>query len=50
MKWKKPIYWVGIIGTALAVKIVADSFALFMECATQSAHTLTECGIIGILY
>jgi len=20
------------------------------ECATQSAHTLTECGIIGILY
>ncbi len=32
------------------VKVLAEKFALFMECATQSAHTLAECGIIGILY
>ena len=50
MKWKKPIYWVGIVGAALAIKIAADSFVLFMECVTESTHTLAECGIIGILY
>jgi len=50
MKWKSPIAWITIIGAALALKIAADSFALFMECITNSSHTLTECLIIGILY
>ena len=50
MKWKKPIYWIGIIGAALAVKIAADSFVLFLECMKYSQHTLLECLIIGALY
>ena len=50
MKWKEPIYFVGIIGGALALKIVADSFVLFMECMRCSQHTLAECMIIGVLY
>ena len=50
MRHKRAIYWVGIIVGALVVKVLAEKFVLFMECATQSAHTLAECGIIGILY
>jgi len=50
MKWKSPITWITVIGAALAIKIAADSFVLFMDCATNSAHTLTECMLIGILY
>ena len=50
MMWKSPIVWVSIIGAALAIKIAADSFILFMDCAKNSAHTLTECMIIGVLY
>jgi len=47
---KKAKITLGIVLGALVVKVLAEKFALFMECATQSAHTLTECGIIGILY
>jgi hypothetical protein len=50
MKWKEPIVFVSIIGAALALKIAADSFVLFLECANNSSHTLTECMIIGLLY
>ena len=50
MKHKRAIYWVGIIGGALAVKVAADSFVLFMECMRCSQHTLAECMIIGVLY
>jgi len=50
MDWKHPLTWIGIIGAALAIKIVAESLALFSECITCSAHTLTECAIIGLLY
>ena len=50
MKWKEPIYWVGIIGGALAVKFAADSFVLFMECMECAQHTFLECLIIGALY
>ena len=50
MKWKHPIYWIGIIGGALAVKFTADSFVLFMECVECTSHTTMECMLIGILY
>lgn len=50
MKWKDPIVFISILGAALAIKIAADSFALFAECVTNSAHTVTECMLIGILY
>jgi len=50
MKWKSPIAWVSIIGGALAVKFMADSLVLFIECATCSSHTIAECMLIGILY
>lgn len=50
MKWKDPIVFVTIIGAALAIKVAADSFALFLECANNSGHTITECMLIGILY
>ena len=50
MMWKKPIYWVGIIGGALAVKIAADSLVLYLECMECSTHTLLECLVIGVLY
>jgi hypothetical protein len=50
MKWKEPIVFISIIGAALAIKVVADSFVLFMDCATNSSHTITECMLIGILY
>lgn len=50
MKWKDPIVFITIIGAALALKIAADSFSLFIECANNSSHTLTECALIGILY
>ena len=50
MKWKDPIVFISIIGAALAIKVAADSFALFAECVTKSAHTVSECMIIGLLY
>jgi hypothetical protein len=40
----------GIVLGALAVKVLAEKFVLFMECSTQSAHTISECVIIGVLY
>ena len=50
MKWSNPIIFIGILGAALAIKIAADSLALFAECVTCSSHTLMECALIGILY
>ena len=41
---------IGIILGALAVKVLAEKFALFMECSIQSAHTISECLMIGLLY
>lgn len=40
----------GVVLGALAVAVLANKFVLFMECNTQSAHTISECVIIGILY
>ena len=40
----------GVVLAALAVKVLAESFALFMDCATNSSHTISECVIIGMLY
>ena len=41
---------IGIVLAALAVKVFAEKFSLFMECNTQSLHTISECFTIGILY
>lgn len=41
---------IGIVLAALAVKVLAEKFALFMECSVQSTHTISECLMIGILY
>jgi len=38
------------LGIILVAKVLAEKFALFMECNTQSAHTISECVIIGVLY
>lgn len=50
MRWKGPVYWIGIIVGSLVVKVLGEKLALFMECCARSAHTVSECLLIGILY
>lgn len=31
MKWKEPVAWIGIIGAALAINVVADYLVILLE-------------------